>query len=204
VNGFVLAEASINAYVIAGGILAVWAVLVALLGMRGFPSNRGGERVAIGITVILFVGAVGSAVADKTKVGERHGPEPEEQGGKPAEPSGSQPAPEQGGGTSGGGQQSKSGKPTALTLEADPSGATRFNKTALEASAGTVTITMTNPSPVAHNVALKGNGVNEQGATVQGDQRSVVKANVQAGQYEFYCSVPGHEQSGMKGTLTVK
>jgi hypothetical protein len=24
------------------------------------------------------------------------------------------------------------------------------------------------------------------------------------GPYEFYCSVPGHEQAGMKGTLTVK
>jgi len=55
VHGFVLAEASINAFVIAGGILAVWAVIVSMLGMRGFPGNRGGQRIAIGITVVLFI-----------------------------------------------------------------------------------------------------------------------------------------------------
>jgi uncharacterized cupredoxin-like copper-binding protein len=30
-----------------------------------------------------------------------------------------------------------------------------------------------------------------------------VTANLKPGTYEFYCSVPGHEQAGMKGTLTV-
>ena len=28
-------------------------------------------------------------------------------------------------------------------------------------------------------------------------------ANLKAGTYTFYCSVPGHEAAGMKGTLTV-
>jgi uncharacterized cupredoxin-like copper-binding protein len=31
-----------------------------------------------------------------------------------------------------------------------------------------------------------------------------VSADVKAGQYTFYCSVPGHRQGGMQGTLTVK
>jgi mono/diheme cytochrome c family protein len=33
---------------------------------------------------------------------------------------------------------------------------------------------------------------------------SKVSANLKPGTYEFYCSVPGHEAGGMKGTLTVK
>jgi plastocyanin len=196
----------VNAFVVAGAVLAVWAVLVALLGMRGFPSNRTGERIAIAVTVVLFVGAVGSAIGDQTKVGERHGPE--EHGEKPA---GEAPPAEAGGGgqpapapSDEGEQEGQSGKPTALGLSADPTGATRFDKTTLSAVAGEVTITMTNPSPVGHNVALKGGGVDEKGDVVQGDAKSTVEATVQAGQYEFYCSVPGHEQSGMKGTLTVK
>ena len=31
-----------------------------------------------------------------------------------------------------------------------------------------------------------------------------LQAPDKAGTYEFYCPVPGHEQAGMKGTLTVK
>jgi len=201
----------VNAFVIAGAIFAVWAVLVALLGMRGFPSNRAGERIAIGITVVLFVGAVTSAIADQSKVGERRGPEIDKPGEGPESEQPGQPTGEAGGGgqaapapSDEGEKEGQSGKPTALALTADPTGATRFDKTALTATAGQVTVTMTNPSPVGHNVALKGNGVDEKGEVVQGDEKSTVQATVEAGQYEFYCSVPGHEQSGMKGTLTVK
>jgi len=204
-----------NAFVVAGGILAVWAVLVALLGMRGFPRNRGGERIAIAVSVVLFAGAVGSAIADQSKVGERRGPEIDKPGegeetGKPGQPTegggGSETAgPAEPGAKDEGEQKGESGKPTALTLSADPSGELKFDKTTLTANAGQVTITMTNPSPVAHNVALRGNGVDEKGDIVQGNEKSTVEATVEAGQsYEFYCSVPGHAQGGMRGTVNVK
>jgi len=32
---------------------------------------------------------------------------------------------------------------------------------------------------------------------------ALAAAPAQAGRYEFYCCVPGHEQAGMKGTLVV-
>jgi uncharacterized cupredoxin-like copper-binding protein len=32
----------------------------------------------------------------------------------------------------------------------------------------------------------------------------MVRATVKSGTYTFYCSVPGHEAGGMKGTLTVR
>ena len=41
-------------------------------------------------------------------------------------------------------------------------------------------------------------------AIVSGGQTSKVSVDLKPGKYEFYCSVPGHEQAGMKGTLTVK
>jgi plastocyanin len=204
---FVLADASINVYVITGGAFAVWAVVVSLLGMRGFPSNLGGQRLAIGITAVLFVAAVGTAIADTTKVGERKGPEKEEKPAGGAETKApSQPAPSGGSAapSTGSGQKAPSGKPTALALTADPSGTPKYDKASLSAPAGQVTITMTNPSPVGHDVALKGGGVNEKGEVVQGNQKSTVKATLKPGQYEYYCTVPGHEQAGMRGTLTVK
>jgi plastocyanin len=204
-----------NAYIVAGGILVVWAVLVALLGMRGFPGGRGGQRIAIAITVVLFAAAVTSAIADQNKVGERRGPEIDKPGegpesAKPGQPTdgGGQQAPSGGGADAAPkdeGEQKDRGKPTALTLTADPGGLLKFDKASLQANAGHVTITMTNPSAVPHNISLRGNGVDEQGKTVQGNGKSIVQADLQPGvSYEYYCSIPGHFQGGMKGTLSVK
>jgi plastocyanin len=89
-----------------------------------------------------------------------------------------------------------------LTLAADAS-QLAFDKDALEASAGSVTITMDNPSSLPHNVAVKGGGVDEKGDVVGKGEQSTVTADLKAGSYTFYCSVAGHEAAGMKGTLTV-
>jgi len=79
-----------------------------------------------------------------------------------------------------------------------------FDKKSLRAEAGSVTITMMNPSSIPHNVAIKGNGVDEKGEVVQSDGESTVTADLEPGTYTFYCSVAGHEDAGMKGTLTVE
>lgn len=89
-----------------------------------------------------------------------------------------------------------------LTLSADAS-QLAYDKDALEASAGSVTITMDNPSSLPHNVAIKGGGVDEKGDVVGKGEQSTVTADLEAGSYTFYCSVAGHEAAGMKGTLTV-
>ncbi len=195
-----------NAFVIAGGVLAAWAVIVALLGMRGFPRGRGGERIAIAITAVLFLGAVGSAIGDQTKVGERHGPHAEEHAepkkGEPA--SAAEPGAEAGQGSDDEGEQDNSGEQTNIEILADPGGALKFDRGSLEVRPGRVTLKMKNPSPVPHDVSLRGNGLDEHGEVVEKDGESKVTAQVQPSlSYEFYCSVPGHEQGGMKGTLRV-
>ena len=91
-----------------------------------------------------------------------------------------------------------------LKISADPSGALKFTKSTLNAKAGKVTITMDNPSPVAHAVSIKGNGVDVAGNTVTKGGVSSASASLKPGKYEFFCPVDGHEQAGMKGTLTVK
>jgi plastocyanin len=91
---------------------------------------------------------------------------------------------------------------TQLALAADPS-ALKFDKSQLNAPAGKVTITMTNPSPLQHDVSIKG-GVNVQGNVVGQGGKSVASADLKPGQYTFYCSVDGHEAAGMTGTLTIK
>jgi plastocyanin len=95
------------------------------------------------------------------------------------------------------------GKASNLTLAADPSGALKFDKDTLETNAGKVTITMDNPSDVAHAIEVEGNGVEEEGETVTKGGKSVVTANLKPGKYEYYCPVDAHKQQGMEGTLTV-
>lgn len=105
-------------------------------------------------------------------------------------------------------QQQPTAPPTGggmtLQLEADPGGALSFDKKTLSADAGTVTLVMDNPSDVQHNVALEGSGVDEKGKVVGKGGTSRVSAQVKPGKYTFYCSVPGHREGGMHGTLTVK
>jgi uncharacterized cupredoxin-like copper-binding protein len=64
---------------------------------------------------------------------------------------------------------------------------------------------MNNPSPIPHNVSIEGpGGLSKQGQTVPKGGSSQVSATLKPGTYTYYCSVPGHRQAGMQGTLTVK
>src|SRR5207244_384314 len=92
---------------------------------------------------------------------------------------------------------------TTLQLKADPT-ALAFDKTSLTAPAGEVTIVLTNPSSIPHNVEVEGNGV-EAGPsdTISGGQTTELKVTLEPGTYEFYCAVDGHRGAGMEGTLTI-
>ena len=94
---------------------------------------------------------------------------------------------------------------TTVSLTADPSGALKFNTTTLTAKAGKVTVVMRNPSGsgLPHGIAIQGNGVDKDGATVQPGGTSTDTLTLKPGTYTFYCPVPGHKAAGMKGTLTV-
>jgi plastocyanin len=107
-------------------------------------------------------------------------------------------SPSSGGAASGG---SGGGGGQKLALQADPS-QLKFNTNKLTAKAGKVTITMTNPSPLQHDIAIKG-GVNAKGDVVGQGGKSVVTVDLKPGKYTFYCSVDSHESAGMNGELDV-
>jgi plastocyanin len=101
------------------------------------------------------------------------------------------------------GERSK-GSGEKLSLKAAPGSQLRYDKRTLRASAGEVTIVMTNPSALSHSVAIEGNGVSKAGQVVAPGGTSRVAADLKPGTYTFFCTVPGHRQAGMQGTLTVK
>jgi plastocyanin len=107
------------------------------------------------------------------------------------------------GGAAGGGP---SGTATAnaqnvVDIPTDPSGQLAYKFKDATAKAGKVTVESKNDSSVPHDIALQGGA---SGSVVSGGGVSKLTANLKPGSYTFYCTVPGHEQAGMKGTLTVK
>ena len=90
-----------------------------------------------------------------------------------------------------------------MKLAANPAGQLAYDTKQLSAKAGKVTIEMTNMSPVEHDVAVaQGTSVVGQTPVFAGGSKSVT-ITLKPGTYTFYCTVPGHRQAGMEGTLTV-
>jgi plastocyanin len=88
-----------------------------------------------------------------------------------------------------------------LMINADPSGALAFSASKAIAKPGKLTFVMKNLAGIQHDIALKGDG---KGPVVGKGGVSRFSTAAKPGKYEFYCSVPGHEAGGMKGTLTVR
>ena len=92
-----------------------------------------------------------------------------------------------------------------LAVTADPSGKFAFEQKTLDAKAGPVTVDFDNPATLSHDVVLEDQSGAEVGKTdVIAQSKASFTATVQPGTYTYYCSVPGHREGGMEGTLTVK
>ena len=109
--------------------------------------------------------------------------------------------PAEGGAAAGPSGTAKADAKNVVSIPADPNGQLAYEVKTAEAKAGKVTVQSKNDSSVPHDIAIEGGPT---GPIVQGGKVSEISANLKAGKYTFYCSVPGHEQAGMKGTLTVK
>jgi plastocyanin len=92
-----------------------------------------------------------------------------------------------------------------LEFEADPNGELAYTATSATAKSGQVNIKFTNPQPLPHDVVIEDSSGKQVGGTetiAEGSDSAAV--NLKPGTYTFYCSVPGHREAGMEGTLTVK
>jgi len=91
-----------------------------------------------------------------------------------------------------------------LEIPADPGGALAYVFADALAQPGALDVTSPNESSVPHNIALEGQGVNEVGEVVQDGGVSEISADVEQGEYQFFCTVTGHRAAGMEGTLNVE
>jgi plastocyanin len=201
VNGtviFVLGILNGTAFYVLGTCLAVLAIAGTAIGLR--DSNAFSTSTAARIGVLLFaVLVVATAVfairysndeqadrraelaAEEAKQGATEESQP------PAEKK--QPAAKGPGGT--------------LTLAADPT-QIAYDKTALSSKPGPVTIDFENPSQVSHDVAIAKGSEEIAKSELIAQAKTSVTADLAPGKFVFYCTVPGHREAGMEGTLTVK
>jgi uncharacterized cupredoxin-like copper-binding protein len=187
--------------------LVVSAVGVSVIGLRfeNFPPSRG---VLAGV-VLYFAVLVGATAffAVKNAQDEQRAEEAEQAAHEAAQTStttttgGGAPTkttPSGGGGGGGGG--------STVQLAASPTDIA-YDTTSLDSKAGNVTIDFNNPNPdLPHDVCVDSPSGSELGCSDQiaGAATTLSLKNLKPGKYTFFCSVPGHEAAGMKGTLTVQ
>jgi uncharacterized cupredoxin-like copper-binding protein len=159
---------------------AAWIVLALLVSLvvprfrPQFPGRRGLPFFLV-VSFVFFLGMLGAV--------EVFGAEPKEKEAAKGEARPAAPA----------------GKTVAVT-EVDfkirlPSGG--YN-------AGTYTFDLANKGKVAHNLTIVGPGVKKAATpTIGAGKTAKLKATLEKGTYELYCSVPGHKQLGMDTHIRV-
>jgi plastocyanin len=92
-------------------------------------------------------------------------------------------------------------KSGTLSIAADPNGQLAYVTNKATGQPGKITVEMPNKSGTPHDIVIDGKG---KGQVVSNGGTSKFSATFAAGNYTYYCSVDGHRQAGMQGTLSVK
>jgi plastocyanin len=92
-----------------------------------------------------------------------------------------------------------------LEVDANPDGQLAYQVSSATATAGALEIDSRNASGTPHDIALEEGGrLLGKGEVVSNGGVSRLSVTLRAGRYTFYCTVPGHRDGGMEGTLTVR
>jgi uncharacterized cupredoxin-like copper-binding protein len=174
-------------YFVIGGVLVAWALVLTFGGMtRGdnFPDVRSGRMlmaVSAGLAVAAFAAVVTTTdkehprIEAKEKAAERA----REEGGA--------------GGTAGS---------TSQIPVAENEYSIKLSNTSLRP--GGIAFEAENKGKIPHDLAIEGQGVERKTPLIDPGKKATVEADLKPGKYKLYCTVPGHEQLGMKTDVTVR
>jgi len=183
--------------------LILLAVAVSAIGLRdeGFPGSRGALLGAVAVFALIVAATMATAVINAGDEQEARDAENATADAASAEEEKANEAQQ----AADVGQPQNADASSKLELSAPENGDLAFDPPSLEASAGKVEIDFTNPAPIEHDVNIEQDGKQLAGSDLVSDGDSTtVSTDLKAGDYTYYCSVPGHREAGMEGTLTVK
>jgi plastocyanin len=190
-------------FYVCGGALAVSAVLVSFAGLRikSFP-GKAGPIVALG-----FIALIGAT----TTLAVLHAQDEEEAKAAELSQANEEITKDEAAPVEDESEKAPAAKPETaakgpggtLKLSASPTDLA-FNTTSLSSKPGKVTIDFDNPAALEHNVAIEQNGEQIAVSETLAEGKTSVSADLAPGTYTYLCTIPGHAEAGMEGTLVVK
>jgi plastocyanin len=176
-------------YFVIGAVLVAWALVLTFGGMarvRDFPDRSAGRMlmaVSAGLALTVFAAVLTTSEKEhpreeaKKKAAERAAEE------RPA------------------GEVPRGGAPVAVA-EKEYSIKLAGSST-LEA--GRSVFDVRNRGKIPHDLAVEGRGAKEpKTPLIDPGKEAQLEADLKPGKYKLYCTVPGHEQLGMKAEVTVR
>ena len=108
-----------------------------------------------------------------------------------------------GGGDGGGDAGGDGGGEAATSVTVEGTDNLAFEPSSLNVAAGEeVEVTLDCGPTVEHNLIVEGYEGDEPVAECAADGSGSGTMTLEAGDYTFYCNIPGHREAGMEGTLT--
>ncbi len=188
-----------TAFYFVGIALIALAVVVSFVGLRfsRFPGSRVVTAAVIGLFVVMVGLTTTSAVIKAREEQNERSLSEEQKADTQATKQGESPKELQQ-------QGAAEAQGANLKLSAPADGTLAFDTDKLEGKAGKVAIEFDNPAKIEHDVAIEQDGTEIAKSDLVSDGTAKVSADLEPGEYTFYCTVPGHREAGMEGTLTVK
>jgi uncharacterized cupredoxin-like copper-binding protein len=184
-------------YFVFGGVLVAWALIMTALGLTrdDFPRDRSAGRGLIALSGALTLAVLVTllAVTEKEHPREEAKAKAAEQKAEAGREAGREGGAEPTGGR--GGVRTVDVRENEYTIEL-PAGATL--------AAAKTKFEVTNAGKIQHDLAVRGPGAEEKTPLIDAGKRATLEAVLKPGRYELICTVPGHEQLGMRTQVTVK
>jgi plastocyanin len=185
-----------TAYYVIGSGFVVWALVLTALGLMrpDFPPTREMGRAIVTLSAFFFV----ATVAILLLTTEREHPRLEAKA-RAAEAEEARKQAERAEGSDEAGQEDVGGIVAVVEKEYSiklPS------KGALEA--GPYGFDVVNEGKIPHDLQVRGPGALEKSPLIQPGDEAKLEVELRSGRYELICTVPGHEELGMKTDLSVR